>query len=165
MSAYRESEFLRTTAGTRPDACTRGFLARLHAGLLEVALVTQRLDDALLVEDLLQTLETAFNGFALFQLQLDRHACFTSLSKLSDLRGPRKVRVVYHPLRASASPIPIKQKLLFLVKLNATSVVASTRSQAGDATGGIELFPTGKESPSRTGGLTPSPMGEGRIYF
>ena len=90
MSAYRESEFLRTTAGTRPDACTRGFLARLHAGLLEVALVTQRLDDALLVEDLLQTLETAFNGFALFQLQLDRHACFTSLSKLSDLRGLRK---------------------------------------------------------------------------
>ena len=70
-----ELQLLRTTAGTVPNARTRGFLPRLDAGLLEVALVTQRLDDPLLVEDLLQALQTAFNGLALLQLELDCHAC------------------------------------------------------------------------------------------
>lgn len=59
---------------TGADACTRRFLASLHARLLEVARFAQRLDETLLVENLLQPLESAFNGFALFQLELDCHS-------------------------------------------------------------------------------------------
>ena len=71
----------RAAAGTIAYAGARRFLARLDARLLEVARLLERLDETLLVEDLLQALETAFNGFAFFQFELNRHVLlFTFLS-------------------------------------------------------------------------------------
>ena len=65
------SHLRHATTRTGTDAGARRFLAGLHARLLEVARFAQRLDQTLLVENLLQPLESAFNGFTLFQLELD----------------------------------------------------------------------------------------------
>ena len=93
-SLERELHFRRAAARTVADACARGFLARLDAGLLEITLVAQSLDDALLVEDLLQALERAFNGLVLFQLELYCHLPF-SPPWCSRPFGRRKRRIVY----------------------------------------------------------------------
>lgn len=85
--AFSESKFLRTTAGAIPNTCTGGFLPRLHTRLFEIPLIAERLDDTLFVEDLFQTLQTAFDGLVLLQLELDRHAFFTYLSILSPRRA------------------------------------------------------------------------------
>ena len=66
-------------AGTIADARALRFLARLHARLLEVALITERLEQTLAIEDLLHPLQSAFNGLTLLQLENDRRY-FTSFA-------------------------------------------------------------------------------------
>ncbi len=104
----------RTTTRAIPDAGARGFLARLHAGLLEIALVAQRLDDPLLVEDLLQALERAFNGLVLFQLELDSHLPFSPPWCFRPF-GRRKVAN-----SISKRPAPFNRKLYHIFGLSCT---------------------------------------------
>ena len=64
---------------TVADAGALGFLARLDARLLEIAVVAELLDETLLVEDLLQTLQPALDGLALLELENNSHY-FTSFA-------------------------------------------------------------------------------------
>ncbi|MBR1589318.1 MAG: hypothetical protein IJ658_13465, partial [Kiritimatiellae bacterium] len=66
-------------------------------------------------------------------------------------------RVFYQKPCILASALFSSSMRSFLPKLNATGVVASTCSQAGDAIGGIELFPTGKAVTVKGSGIHPFP--------
>ena len=105
-------EFHAAATRTVADAGTLGFLARLNAGLLKVALIADRLEKTFLVEDLLHPLKSALDGLALLELKHDGHY-FTSFEASSAAGAAAAPTVTHCKMHISAaSPLRVPSLMM-----------------------------------------------------
>ena len=105
-------EFHAAATRTVADAGTLGFLARLNAGLLKVALITDRLKKTFLIKDLLHPLKSALDGLALLELKHDGHY-FTSFEASSAAGAAAAPTITHCKMHISAaSPLRVPSLMM-----------------------------------------------------